>query len=86
MKTQSIDTNEKAEKFLIEKLRTLPSWRKVEMVKELTVACQKMALIGLRDRYPNADDRELQLRLASLWLDRETMIKAFSWDPEKMGL
>ena len=86
MRTQSPDTDEAAEKVLIEKLRAMPAWRKVEMVTALTQACQKMALIGLRRRYPNADEKELRLRLAALWLDRETMVKVYGWDPDKMGL
>ena len=27
----------------------------------------------------------LCLRLAALWLDRETMIKVYDWDPDKKG-
>lgn len=30
-------------------------------------------------------DREMRLRLASLRLGRETMVKAFGWDPEEKG-
>ncbi len=30
-------------------------------------------------------ERELALRLGALWLDRETMIRAFDWDPEIHG-
>jgi len=45
-----------------------------------------LALSGIRRRYPAASDKECELRLAALWLDRETMVKAFHWDPEKEGL
>ena len=86
MKMQSEDTHEVAEQFLIEKLRNWPAWRKAEQVTALTQACQQMALIGLRRRYPQADEKELKLRLAALWLDRETMMKVYAWDPEEMGL
>jgi len=34
---------------------------------------------------PDLSERELRLRLAALWLDRETMIEVFAWDPEEMG-
>lgn len=39
----------------------------------------------LRRRYPDATAREIELRLASRSLDRETMIRAFHWDPELHG-
>jgi hypothetical protein len=40
----------------------------------------------LRRRYPEATDRELQLRLAARSYERELMIKAFGWDPKIHGL
>jgi hypothetical protein len=39
----------------------------------------------LRKRYPEATPREIELRLAARNLDRETMIRAFHWDPELQG-
>jgi hypothetical protein len=39
----------------------------------------------LRKRYPDATAREIELRLAARNLDRETMIRAFNWDPELHG-
>ena len=39
----------------------------------------------IRSRYPGATAREIELRLASRNLDRETMIRAFNWDPELHG-
>jgi hypothetical protein len=39
----------------------------------------------LRGRYPGATPREIELRLAARNLDRETMIRAFHWDPEVQG-
>ena len=80
------DTSLEIEKVIIEQLRTWPAWKKIDQVVKLTQACQKIALAGIRKRYPNADEKEIQLRFASLWIDRETMIKAFGWDPEKEGL
>jgi len=34
-------------------------------------------------RYPNACEEEIRYRLASMWLDRETMRKVFDWDPDQ---
>lgn len=44
-----------------------------------------LARAELRTRYPDASDREIDLRLRSRTLDRETMIRAFGWDPEQHG-
>lgn len=47
---------------------------------------QQMAAMRIQARYgPNLSEQELRLRLAALWLDRETMIAAFGWDPEVKG-
>jgi hypothetical protein len=40
----------------------------------------------IRRRYPEASPREVELRLAARNLDRETMIRAFNWDPSLHGL
>ena len=86
MKTQSPDTSFEAERFLIARLREMPSWEKARQAAELTRTCQMLALSGIRRRYPAALEKECRLRLAALWLDRETMMKVFHWDPEKKGL
>ncbi|MEW6102347.1 MAG: hypothetical protein AB1630_00785 [bacterium] len=85
MKTLSPDTQPEAEKVLIELLRKAPAWRKIEMVSQITTACRELALIGLRRRYPEANDDELKKRLAALVLPREIVIRAYNWDPEKEG-
>lgn len=33
--------------------------------------------------YPEADEREVFLRVAARRLDRESMIKAYGWDPDE---
>ena len=82
MKTQSPDTSLEAERFLIGQLRKMPAWKKARQAAELTRSCQMMALSGIRRRYPAASEKECELRLAALWLDRETMVKVFNWDPD----
>jgi hypothetical protein len=44
-----------------------------------------MSEARIRVQYPDADDREVRLRLAALVLGRETMRRAFSWDPVAEG-
>jgi hypothetical protein len=79
------DTSPEARRFLIERLRALPAWRKARMVSELTRACQELARAGVLRRHPGASEREVRLRVAALWLGRETMLRVFAWDPEVHG-
>jgi len=79
------DTKPEAEKVLIELLRKAPPWRKAEMVSEMVQALRKLSMTGLRMRYPTASPAELRRRMAALWLDRETVMRVYGWDPEKEG-
>lgn len=64
-------------------------WRRATPVQKL----QKMLAIGrmiddlaraeLLQRYPWATQRDLDLRLASRVLDRDLMVAAFGWDPDR---
>ena len=65
--------------------RRMAPREKACLMSEMSRASQKLALIGLRQRHPHADEDELRLRLAALRMDRETMIRVFGWDPEREG-
>ena len=58
-----------------------PSQR-VARVFELTEAHHAQQRESIRATYPEADEREVFLRVAALRLDRETMIKVYGWDPD----
>jgi hypothetical protein len=79
------DTHPEIEKILIEGYRRMSPQEKIKRVCESTIAIQQMALARIRKQYGDIPEREQRLRLASLWLDRETMIKVFNWDPHKEG-
>ncbi len=86
MKTQSRDTPPEVEEILLERYRQMSPFEKLMQVFELNYMVQSMAAMRIQARYgPNLSERELRLRLAALWLDRETMIEAFGWDPEIKG-
>lgn len=86
MRTQSADTPQEIEEILLEGYRRMTPWEKLRRVFELNRMAQQMAAMRIQARYgPNLSEQELRLRLASLWLDRETMIAAFGWDPEVKG-
>ena len=79
------DTPPHIQKLLIEGYRRMSPQQKLKRVDELTKAVQQFALARIRKQYGNISERELKLRLAALWLDRETMIKVFNWDPAVEG-
>jgi hypothetical protein len=49
-------------------LRNSPPWRKMEMLRGLNASARGLALAGLRQRYPQAGESELNRRLADLLL------------------
>ena len=67
------DTSPEAERVLLLGYRNMSGARKLQQVTELTFAVQQLALARLRMEDPTATDRELQLRLASLWLPPELL-------------
>ena len=85
MKPLAMDTPPEVEQILIEGYRKMPAWKKLQQVGELNDLVQQLALNDIRRHHPQADERELKLRLASRWIEPELMLKAFGWDVEKEG-
>ena len=79
------DTSPEAHKVLIAGYRRMSPTEKMQQACELSKAVRQAALSRIRRQYGVMPEREEKLRLASLWIDRETMIRAFNWDPEKEG-
>ncbi|HJQ69120.1 MAG TPA: hypothetical protein VKA70_09120 [Blastocatellia bacterium] len=79
------DTDDEAERALVDLARATPVWKKFRQVAGATEACRAFAKAGIRSRYPAASDEEVKLRLAALVLDRETMIRVYGWDPDVEG-
>ncbi len=79
------DTDARIEALLIAGYRAMSPTQKVERVRSLTRAIQELALLDIRRRHPDADEREHTLRLASRWLDADLMKRAFGWDANESG-
>jgi hypothetical protein len=79
------DTDPCIEAMLIEGYRRMSPSQKLERVRALTRAVQELALMDIRRRHPDADEREQMLRLASRWIEPELMVRAFGWDVRKVG-
>jgi hypothetical protein len=82
---QSSDTSAEADRLMIECYRSLGVEGRVALVLELSRRADDAALVGIRERYPRADEEELRLRLAALKYPRELMMRAFGWDPDVRG-
>lgn len=70
---------------MIEGLRAMTPAARLHRAFELRACALRLARAGIRRRHGNIGDGEMRLRLASLWLDADTMRLVFGWDPEREG-
>jgi hypothetical protein len=79
------DTPPAIEAMLAEGYRRMTPAAKLNRVRALNRAVLALAEADVRRRHPNADQREIELRVASRWLDAESMRRTFGWAPEREG-
>jgi hypothetical protein len=79
------DTHPAIRALLIEGYRAMSPAQKLDRVRTLNHTVQQLALMDIRRRHPNADEREQALRLASRWIEPELMVRVFGWDVRKVG-
>jgi hypothetical protein len=77
------DTSPEAERMLFARLRDMPAWRKLDLVAQLNQTVRELALSGLRERYPQADEAEIWRRLADLVLGSDLAEKVYGSVIEK---
>jgi len=82
MRPDLTDTPAEIEKLIVEGYRKMSAAQKLRIMQDLIRTARLLALSDIKRRYPNAVKRELQLRLASRWIEPELMRKAFGWDHE----
>ncbi len=75
------DTDPRVLSALVAGYRRMSLAEKFRRVEQLNEAVLSLAAARIKKEHPSIGDRELRLRLASLWLDAETMKRAFGWDP-----
>lgn len=85
VRPQSPDTSLALEEKLFARYRRMSAEEKLQHIGALGRLAEELALAGLRAKYPEASEEECRLRLVSRWIDRETMIRVYGWDPEEMG-
>lgn len=79
------DTSPEARRFLVEGYRRMSPADKLARVVSLNVALEQLQRARITAQYGEIPEREMRLRLGALRLGRETMVRAFGWDPEVMG-
>jgi len=75
----SADTTPEADAVRFERYSRMSPAEKAQRVVDLTRAACSLALAGLHARYPEADARELLLRLAELRLGADLVSRAYGW-------
>jgi hypothetical protein len=75
------------EEAMLERYRRMSPWEKLQEVGELNRQVAEAELTRIKAQYgQDLSERELRLRLAAaIYLDRETMIEVYGWDPEVEG-
>ena len=82
---QSPDTDLATEQRMFAHYRRMSVEEKLNHIGALGHLVEEVAMAGVRARYPAGTERENRLRLVSRWLDRETMIRVYGWDPDIEG-
>jgi hypothetical protein len=76
------DTSTGALEVYLQLHRNMTQGQRIARIFELCDFQAALQQSSVRAMYPDADEREVFLRVAARRLDRETMIKAYGWDPD----
>ena len=79
------DTHPEIERRMIEAYRRMTPREKMAHVVRLNRLGHQAAMADVRRRYPEADERECALRVASRYISADLMRNAFGWDPDEKG-
>jgi hypothetical protein len=72
------DTDPKMEALQVQFLRSAPPWKKMELLASLNASARRLALTGLRRRFPQDEEAEIRRRLAVLLLGPDLAQKVYS--------
>jgi hypothetical protein len=76
------DTDEHAQARYTELLRRMTPAQRLERAAALSMAVRELAMAGLRQRHPQANEEELKRRLVVRLYGREAGIRLFGSIPE----
>lgn len=75
------DTTPEAWATMIDLYRRMTPAQRVARMAALNRMVQELAAARIRREHPDASPREIQLRVAALWLGREAMLRTYGWAP-----
>lgn len=81
MRARPLDTPKKVWDLQFELLRRKTGAERLEMMRQMTLAVQQLAMAGLRARHPELTDDELWLKLAAHRLGADVVRKVYGVDP-----
>jgi dsRNA-specific ribonuclease len=73
------DTDRSAERAQIEVLKSLPAWKKLELLGDACRTTRSVVIAGLRSRFPDVSDAALHRMLMDLVVGEETAKRV--WGP-----
>ena len=85
MKPLFDDTHPEIERRLIAGYRAMTPAQKMQRVLQLNQFGDQLIRRQVHEKHPNAEEKEILLRIASRYLSTELMQKAFGWDRDKEG-
>jgi hypothetical protein len=71
------DTHPDAEAVMLHIYREMPAAQKFALLRKMNQMAQTLALQGLKERFPKADQSELQRRLMGIVLGEELAAKVY---------
>lgn len=71
MVTIARDTSPEAEKVMLGILRAMPVWQRLQLVDDACETARRLALAGLRSRYPEASATAVERMLKDLLLGED---------------
>lgn len=75
------DTSPEAFAKLVELQQGMTAGEKIRLSLRLSGMLMRLTEAGIRRDHPTASALEIRMRAAARRLDRETMIRAYGWDP-----
>jgi hypothetical protein len=81
MRLTSTDTSRETEMVMIDLLSKAPVWRRLQLADQMSLTARRLALSGVRQRYPDADEEEIRRRFADLHLGEDLANKVFGAMP-----
>ena len=77
------DTDPKALEVFLALQRKMTGPEKIAAVFQMNEMLWELAESSVRQQYAQAPDREVFLRTAARFHDRETMQRVYGWDPDR---